>query len=169
MEFDKIETERLVGTKIEPDDLGLLYRMCTNEEVMYTLGGTKTFRETKEMHQRMVDHWEKHGYGIYIFRDKKTGDFVGRGGFRRLPLDGKEETEIMYALMPAYWRKGLALEMAKRCIEIGFEHLKLESLVAFTLTDNKNSQKVMEKAGFKFEKNFTYSNLPHVLYRLNKN
>src|SRR5690606_11087364 len=110
MEFDKIETERLVGTKIEPDDLGLLYRMCTNEEVMYTLGGTKTFRETKEMHQRMVDHWEKHGYGIYIFRDKKTGDFVGRGGFRRLPLDGKEETEIMYALMPAYWRKGLALE-----------------------------------------------------------
>lgn len=168
MEFDRIETEHLIGTRIQQDDLGVLYRMFTNEEVMYTLGGTRTFRETQEIHKNMMDHWEKHGYGIYMFRDKKTDEFVGRGGLKKVTLEGKEEIEAIYALMPTYWGKGYAQEMAKKSIEIGFEHLNLQDIVAFTASENKTSLKVMEKVGFKFEKNFNFSNLPHTLYRLKK-
>ena len=139
MEFDRIETEHLVGTRIQQDDLGVLYRMFTNEEVMYTLGGTRTFRETQEIHKNMMDHWEKFGYGIYIFRDKNTDEFVGRGGLKKVSLEGKDEIEAIYALMPTYWGKGYAHEMAKKSIEVGFEHNSISDVVAFTLTENKKS------------------------------
>jgi len=168
MVIDKIETENLVGTRIQEDDLGVLYRMYTNEEVMYTLGGPKLFREAKELHKRMMDHWEKHDFGIYILRDKKTGEFAGRGGIKKVTIENKEEVEVLYALMPQFWGKGLALEIAKKSIEVAFEHLNLNDLICFTWVENKKSQRVMEKAGFKFEKNFTHYDLPHVLHRLKK-
>ena len=168
MELGRIETENLIGTRIQEDDLGALYRMYTNEEVMYTLGGTKLFREAKEIHANMMEHWEKHDFGIYILRDKVTGEFAGRGGLKKVNIEGRDEVEILYALMPQFWGKGLALEIAKKSIDIAFEHLDIKDLICFTWAENKKSQKVMEKAGFKMEKNFTHYNLPHVLYRLKK-
>lgn len=168
MELDRIETENLIGTRIQQDDLGALYRMYTNEEVMYTLGGTKLFSEAKEIHTNMMDHWEKHDFGIYILRDKKTGEFAGRGGLKKVTIENKEEVEILYALMPQFWGKGLALEISKKSIDIAFEHLNINDLICFTWTENKKSIKVMEKAGFKLEKNITHYNLPHTLYRLKR-
>lgn len=168
MELDKIETEHLIGNRLQQDDLGLLYRMYTNEEVMYTLGGTRTFRETKEFHANMMEHWEKFDYGIYIFRDKITGEFAGRGGLKKVTVEGKDEVELIYALMPPFWGKGLASEIATKSLNIGFEQLKLRDVVSFTWTENKTSQRTMEKVGFKLEKNFTHFGLPHVLYRIQK-
>jgi ribosomal-protein-alanine N-acetyltransferase len=168
MELDRIETEHLIGQRVQQDDLGLLYRMYTNEEVMYTLGGTRVFREAQEIHTRMMEHWEKFNFGIYIFRDKATGEFAGRGGLKKVNVEGKDEVELIYALMPPFWGKGLASEIARKSIEIASEHLKLNDIVSFTWTENKTSQRTMEKVGFKFEKNFTHHNLPHVLYRLQK-
>lgn len=168
MELDKIETAHLIGCKVQQDDLGLLYRMYTNEEVMYTLGGTKIFREAKELHARIAEQWEKFDFGLYIFRDKETNEFVGRGGLKKTHIDGKDEIEVLYAVIPKYWGKGLALEMAQKSIEIAFEKLNIDNLVCLTWAENKRSQKVMEKAGFKQEKNFAYADLPHTLYRLKK-
>ena len=38
--------------------------------------------------------------------------------------------------------------------------------VSFTLPDNVASRRVMEKLGFRFERDTPYAGLPHVLYRL---
>jgi RimJ/RimL family protein N-acetyltransferase len=37
--------------------------------------------------------------------------------------------------------------------------------VSFTLPNNLASRRVMDKAGFRYERNFIHANLPHVLYR----
>ena len=39
-------------------------------------------------------------------------------------------------------------------------------LVCFTLPTNRASQHVMEKVGFRYERDGLYKNLPHVFYRL---
>jgi RimJ/RimL family protein N-acetyltransferase len=39
-------------------------------------------------------------------------------------------------------------------------------LVCFTLTTNHASQRVMEKVGFRYERDVLHAGLPHVLYRL---
>ena len=41
----------------------------------------------------------------------------------------------------------------------------LNNLVCFTLVDNNASRRVMEKAGFTFERELIHAGMPHVLYR----
>ena len=92
--------------------------------------------------------------------------FVGRGGLRRVVIDGKDEVEVGYGLMPEFWGQGLATELAVASVRVGFEVLKLPDVVSFTLPTNKKSRRVMEKAGFQYEKDVVWADLPHVLYRL---
>ena len=49
---------------------------------------------------------------------------------------------------------------------MAFERLGMEELVCFTLTINRASQRVMEKAGFEYERDVVHAGQPHVLYRL---
>lgn len=56
--------------------------------------------------------------------------------------------------------------MAAASVETAFEVLKLKELVCFTSTTNKSSQRVMEKVGFKYHRNFIYLDEEHMLYRL---
>ena len=90
---------------------------------------------------------------------------MGRGGIRCLEIDGKDEVEIAYALMPQFWGKGLATEIAKKCVEIGFRHYKIPFLVAGTQVTNKASRRVIEKSGFIFEKEIFQYGLPQAIYR----
>jgi RimJ/RimL family protein N-acetyltransferase len=56
--------------------------------------------------------------------------------------------------------------MAAASVRAGFETLGLADLVCFTLVTNRASQHVMQKVGFKFEREVEYAGLPHLLYRL---
>lgn len=38
--------------------------------------------------------------------------------------------------------------------------------ICYTLTTNRASQRVMEKLGFRFEKEMIHAGLPHVFYRM---
>jgi RimJ/RimL family protein N-acetyltransferase len=60
----------------------------------------------------------------------------------------------------------LATEIAKVSLHIGFERLRLTDIVCFTLTTNMASQRVMQKAGFTYERDILHANWPHVLYRM---
>jgi RimJ/RimL family protein N-acetyltransferase len=62
--------------------------------------------------------------------------------------------------------RGFATEISRRLIIIGFADLRLTTLVAFTLRDNRGSIRVMEKAGLRFERAILHREKPHVLYRI---
>ena len=49
-------------------------------------------------------------------------------------------------------------------VEVAFNDLGLREIVAFTLPDNLASRRVMEKAGFVYDREVTHVGLPHVLY-----
>ncbi len=42
----------------------------------------------------------------------------------------------------------------------------MTEVVCFTLTTNRASQRVMEKAGFEYERDIVHAGLPHVFYRI---
>ncbi len=41
-------------------------------------------------------------------------------------IDDADEIEVGYALLPRYWKIGLATEMARAMVEIAFERIGLE-------------------------------------------
>lgn len=159
-------TERLIAKKIESSDFEKLNQLHSDPDVMATLGGLRPAHQTKQDLEVVLKHWQENEFGVWLFYLKETGEWVGRASLRRLEVDGQTEVEIGYALLPKFWNQGFATEMASACAEIAFEVLRLEKIVCFTLTTNKASQRVMEKVGFQYEKDFVYVGLPHVLYRM---
>jgi len=140
--------------------------MHQDSRVMATLKGIRPDHETRQFLHRELEHWERHDFGLWVFRDKADGEFVGRGGLRNTHVGGNDEVELAYALMPEFWGKGLATEMAQASLKVGFEQLGLVDVVCFTMTTNRASQRVMEKVGFKYERDIIHADLPHVFYRI---
>ncbi|AFZ29214.1 GCN5-related N-acetyltransferase [Gloeocapsa sp. PCC 7428] len=163
---EKFSSDRLTASRLCAEDFSILCQMHQDPNVMTTLNGIRSDAQTKQYLHRNLEHWQRYGYGLWIFRDKTNGEFVGRGGLRNIYVDGNDEIELAYALMPAYWGKGLATGMAKAMLKVGFENLEIAQVVCMTLTTNQASQRVMAKVGFQYECNIIHANLPHVLYRL---
>lgn len=164
--MERIETPRLVGEPFQERHLELLVGFLGDQRVVATLGGMRAEPERRERLIRQLAHWDEHGFGDWIFSDRNAGAFVGRAGLRRVVIEGVDEVEVAYALVPERWGQGLATEMAGAALRFGFDEVGLDEIVAFALTDNLASRRVMEKAGFTYERDFEHAGRPHVLYRI---
>jgi ribosomal-protein-alanine N-acetyltransferase len=159
-------TPRLLLERVTLGDLPDFERMYADIQTTATLGGVRDAAAARSMVEDWIAHWDVHGFGLWTARDAATGAFAGRGGIKHVVIGGRTEIEIGYSFLPAFWGRGLATELAEASVRAGFEELHLDELVCFTLTTNRASQRVMEKAGFVFERAVEYAGLPHVLYRL---
>ena len=163
-----LHTNRLIGTSLSAEDFGDLCNMHQEPGVMATLGGLRSAEQTQRFLRENLDHWEKHGYGIWVFRQQVDRRFVGRGGLRNVTLGGKNEVEVAYAVMAEFWSKGVATEIATVSLKVAFERIGIGNIVAFTLPTNWASRQVMEKVGLRYERDITHAGLPHVLYRIKR-
>lgn len=164
--IETFRTTRLIATRLREEDFGELVRMHRDLRFMAALGGLRCENETQQFLCKNLDHWSRHGYGLWVFRDQTDGRFVSRGGLRNVYVGGNEEVELAYALRAEYWGLGLATEMALAILQVGFQQLGIQDVVCFTLTTNSASQRVMEKVGFRYERDLVHADLPHVLYRI---
>jgi [ribosomal protein S5]-alanine N-acetyltransferase len=164
--IENLRTARLHLTRIQPADLDDYIRMYADPRVMATLGGLRTAEWTANYLGVQIAHWDKHGFGLWTLRDIATGEFAGRGGLRHATVNGKAEIELAYGFLPAFWGRGLATEFARESLRVAFTELKLPELTCFTLPTNLASKRVMEKVGFRYERDIVHFDLPHVLYRL---
>lgn len=158
-------TMRLHARRLCEQDFADIRRMDQNEQVRATLGGVISAELSCEWMARNLAHWDGCGFGIYMLREA-DGQLVGRAGLRPCTVEGEREVELGYALMPTFWRQGLATEISSRLVQIGFQDLKLTKIVSFTLPMNVASQGVMQKVGFKYVRDIVHAGLPHVLYEL---
>jgi RimJ/RimL family protein N-acetyltransferase len=163
---ESFRTRRLVAERLRADDWGPLCRMHRDPKVTATLGGLQGPERTRSALRRHLEHWERHGFGPWALRHRSTGAFVGRAGLRHVELDGAAEIELAYALRAEFWARGLATEMAAAILRRAFGVLGLSDVVAFALTSNRGSQRVMEKLGFRFERHSQHAGRPHVLSRI---
>lgn len=164
--LDSFTTARLRATCFRPTDLAILCELHHDPRVMATLGGVRSDEQTAQFLREKIEHWERYGFGYWIFREKATDSFVGRGGLQHVKVGGNEEIEVGYTVTAAHWGKGYATEMARAMVDLGFQELGLREIVCFTLTTNRASERVMQKVGFHFEREVVHEGAPHVLYRL---
>lgn len=160
-----IETPRMRGVRIGPEHHAALLSLLGDEQVGATLGGTATPESVTGYIEREVTRWGRDGLGYWLFRMAQTGEVVARGGLSRTHVGGRDEVEVGWAVMPAYWGQGFATELGAASLDLAFDELGLDSVVAYTLPHNRASRRVMEKLGFSYEREVSYADLPHVLYR----
>jgi [ribosomal protein S5]-alanine N-acetyltransferase len=132
---------------------------------MWSPHETRTRRDVLAGLQRKLAHWERHGFGQWLFRDRANGAIVGRGGPQHTLASGRDEIELGWVIAPERWGEGLATELAQASLEVVFGPLALEEVIAYTQPGNFASRRVMEKSGFAYERDITYETEQFVLYR----
>jgi [ribosomal protein S5]-alanine N-acetyltransferase len=165
MNLESFSTSRLLAERLRAAHLPDLRRMDLNEAFMANLGGVRDEAGTVSYLQRNLAHWESHGFGLWILRDRETETIVGRAVLRHLEIEGVDEVETGYGFLPQYWGRGLATEVAHACIHLGRGQLGLGRIVGITLPANAASQRVLRKAGMVYEREILHEGLSHLLFR----
>ncbi len=170
------QSQRLGFRKWTTADTTPMAALNADPEVMEFFPSTQTKEQTLDFLKRVNQQFKDYGHCWYAVDTLADGDFIGFIGLAWNTQEGLDFTpsaEIGWRLKKAAWGKGYATEGAKRCLQYGFEELKLPEIYSFTATVNKRSEKVMQKIGMKKIGEFEHPLIAeghvlrrHVLYRV---
>jgi [ribosomal protein S5]-alanine N-acetyltransferase len=166
---NELHTSRLVGTPAGPGDFAGIRRLHGDSRVMATLsadGNAFSEASSEAFLKIAAEHWEAYGFGLWAFRERAGGGFVGYGGIKHAVVETRDEIELAYAIIFEHWGKSLATEISRAALTFAFDVMRLPRIVAFTLPHNRASRRVMERCGFTFQRNIVHAGLPHVFYSL---
>jgi [ribosomal protein S5]-alanine N-acetyltransferase len=144
LKMDILETERLVLRKLEQDDLRDIV-------AWENLPGAQSAEiQAKEFLAYCFREYRVWGFGPWGILLKETGTIVGNCAFPHIIFE-ERCGEVNYYVAPRHRGKGLAPEALNALLQFGFRDIGLTRIQARCEPDNLNSERVMQKAGMKFE------------------
>jgi len=153
-----LETGRLRLRWFTAADLDDVYALHSDPAVMRYLGRPATREDVRDTTlPRWFNLYDRHpGLGYFAAIEKQSGMFLGWFLFRpplvEQPVPG--EVELGYRLHEAVWGRGFATEGSIALVEKGFTELGVQRVVATTMTVNRGSRRVLEKAGLRYVRTF---------------
>ncbi|MGW9687087.1 GNAT family N-acetyltransferase [Flagellimonas sp. 2504JD1-5] len=163
-------TERLLFRKIRPSDFDAwlpFYHDPKSTEFWEGLPSDPV-EACKIQFDRIFERYEEGSGGMNALILKKTGQLVGICGLLVQTVDGIEELEIGYSVLPEFWQQGFAFEAAQKCKTFAFENNFAPSLISIIHVDNIPSQKVALKNGMYLDKTTTYKDNPVHIFRVDQ-
>lgn len=171
-----LETDRLILRDLQESDLQALIALNQDPEVMQYFPKPYSQAESLRLYQGIQDEVKAYGYSLWAVEEKSSQEFIGLVGLHHSDLRifaGKEAVEIGWRLRKEFWNRGYATEAAQACLDFAFQQAGLSEVYSFTSLLNQPSQKVMQKLGMEFVKEFDNEKVPadsslyrHVLYRI---
>jgi RimJ/RimL family protein N-acetyltransferase len=154
---------RLTFRRMHPGDLDDMARLLGDPVVMAHYPRPKTRDEAAAWIRWNEDNYARDGFGLWIVHDRE-GRFVGDCGLTWQRVEGVEELEVGYHVVPERQGEGLATEAAQAARQLA--HARgIRRLIAIIRPDNVASQRVAEKAGLAFERRaVSDSGLPICVY-----
>ena len=148
-----LETERLILRQLTTDDAEFILGLLNEPSFIQNIGDRKV-RTVEDAYTYIlngpVKSYAKNGFGLYLVLLKETNEPIGMSGLIR--REGLDDVDIGYALLPAFWAKGYAVESARALKEYARNQIGLSRLVAIVDPANEASIRVLQKIGLKFEK-----------------
>jgi RimJ/RimL family protein N-acetyltransferase len=167
-----LETQRLLLRRFTFDDVPLLVDLDSDPEVMRYVGGAAT--EAQHIREHLLplllkDYEDGERWGMWAALLKPSLDFVGWFHLWPNPAFPEYDAEVGYRLKRTYWGRGLATEGTSALLRKALQDLECTSVCARTDARNAASQRVMQKAGMHFVRDFTDAaagNASSVLYAI---
>lgn len=143
-----LETPRLVIRRLSSSDVKSLKPILGDSEVMkYSLKGALNEEGIKEYIDKILSHYDRHGYGLWGIVQKGTDELIGIAGLIYQILEDSPFTELAYRLARKHWGKGFATEAAKAILEYAFNTLNIDRLISIIEPGNAASVKVAIRVG----------------------
>ncbi|MBS1680097.1 MAG: GNAT family N-acetyltransferase [Bacteroidetes bacterium] len=164
------QTERLIFRKIQESDFDQWLTFFRDPKT------SEHWIEEKETPEIECAKWYKKQFGRYennlggmnALVEKQNGKLVGHCGLLVQIVDGVNELEIAYSILPEYWNRGYAFEAATFCRDSAFQNEWTDSLISIISLTNIASEKVAIKNGMVKEKTTTYKGNKVNIFRILK-
>ena len=154
-DIETIESERILLRPFTLEDGEFVVELLNTDGWIRYIGdrNVKTIDQAKNyLLSGPLKSYERNGFGLSLAELKTDETPIGMCGL--LKRDYLDHADIGFAFLPEYTGKGYAYEIAKEIIRYGLQSLRMEKILAITLPENSPSIKLLEKIGFRCEKNF---------------
>lgn len=149
LNFEIIETERLILKGLTPVDMNYIFENFTKPEIKRILGHRSEDDYLKE------ESKQKNGYSSYnrsfilfLLMDRSSDKIIGRCGLHNWNMEHKR-AEIGYVMEDEnFKKKELMTEAVSAIIDYGFNKMNLNRIEALVGIDNVASLRIMEKFNF---------------------
>jgi RimJ/RimL family protein N-acetyltransferase len=165
-----IVTERLTLKQFSEKDNESYFTLVNDEDYIKYLGCSLTRTQADKQLSRTIDEYHiKQETGALMACENSSNNLVGLCGL--MEDSSREGLGIIYFVLPQFRRKGYATEMVRKLIDLTFDLLKHEILLARVSPENTNSISILEKLGMSYYKPVPneWDNQEDCLYRLLRN
>lgn len=172
-EYYSQESNRLKYVPITEQDIQHWGRFFIDNPTERFLGfenSTLTAEEkAKFWIDRQIKRFNEDEFGQLKILHKETGEFLGIGGVIIRKFDDLYEYEITYSLMPEFWGKGYATELAIHFREYMFTYAECSSVISIIHHENEASIHVARKNDMnEFSKIDDYIGMKVIIFRANR-
>jgi ribosomal-protein-alanine N-acetyltransferase len=153
--FSEIETERLQLRAVQDIDVMAIWNMRKNNRVNEFIGREPmASMESAEELVRKCHLLFKNKQGIaWAGVRKTTNEVIGTCGFNSIDFSNRH-AEIGGEMSTDYWGKKLAYEAVSAIISFGFNELKLHTVEAKVMGNNRSALYLLNLLGFVKEAHF---------------
>lgn len=147
-----LKTERLVLRKITEEDAEFILDLLNQPSFIKYIGDRNVqTREqaAKYIENRMMISYEQYEFGMYLVELIEAKIPIGVCGF--VKREFLPDTDIGFAFLQDFERKGFGFESAKAVMEYGKSELRFKRVLAIASQNNTGSHKLLEKLGFEYE------------------
>ncbi|HEX8702759.1 MAG TPA: GNAT family N-acetyltransferase [Myxococcaceae bacterium] len=144
----ELRTSRLLLRPFRPEDEEALFHLWNEPQVARYLWDSQPIsREVvREQIALSEQDFRQRGLGEFcLFLTERPETLIGFCGLRG--IDGGQDIEVLYGLLPGFWGRGLATEAAQAVLRFGFEQAGLEEIFAGADFGNAASIRCMERLG----------------------
>jgi ribosomal-protein-alanine N-acetyltransferase len=166
---DGLISLRLRTRKLELSDVGVWETFMSNPDA------TELFPESwkddppenaKLWVERQMERYTQNRYGLQALLHRETGEFIGQCGLLAQTVDGIDEVEVGYHILPKFWGNGYAPEAAKLFLNYGFNNTSVDSIISIIDIRNSKSQRVADKNGLVREQQTRWNEKDIFVYRM---
>src|SRR5687768_4599279 len=144
----RLETERLILRDWRDEDFGALHALCTDPQVMATIGVLHDEEKTRSLLSSLMDRTARYGHTFWAMERKDDGRVIGFCGVSRGPVPPIEgELEIGWRMAADCWGRSYAREAAQATLGWIAKNRPGEPVCAITSVGNVRSRGLMERIG----------------------
>jgi RimJ/RimL family protein N-acetyltransferase len=148
-----VDTVRLTLRRLRCGDEDAFLSVWADQDVWQALRPSTPFdpEHGPKRFCHHLQHWEKHGFGLWLICDRATGQTAGWVGPSHPDYVPQltDEIEIAWSLRRPFWGQGIATEGAQAAVLAALRHLRPARLLSLIDPENVRSAAVAKRLGMR--------------------
>lgn len=159
-----LTTPRCIIRETTVEDADSFYSIYSEPSITYYMDGLYEDRadEAAYIQDYIKNVYGFYGYGMWTVLEKTEGEVIGRAGISW--REGFDIPELGFVIAVPYQHRGYAYEVCHAILEYSKNELGFTCIQALVMNENKISQALCEKLGFKYVKNITVDNTEYNMF-----